>query len=441
LLSVPILQYLETTSVISMVLQVLGLAKNKVTITSYSCGHEAIHNALIACLDRGVLVQYMQDRTQLAKTRGAARQALQLSHRGNYRTWALSAKNKDRLPDGKCGMYAALHAKQIIVDDAVFMGGSVNWSHHSVTSNVEWMMVTRLREIVGPAVRMHTCLWGECDPLTQELKEKLTAKATEEGGVESVSAIYASAATGSASAGGSIQAIDSGSISVHSRAIEDAGPGVLSPSDRRLAISAEIGTTQEAAQTTNEDVGRGLRNLLTEDLRRCEGIAPTSMPSSSSATVPLPLQTANEDMSSSHPCFTRKLKALEAQEMERIRLSLAVQSTHQENVEELQERVYREFMALDEKGKKKMMQMMMSQEKATDSGGPRRTYGPSSPSRDVGADRSDRRIARPRSSRAVRKDGDCVHAPVSLTDLAATIDQYQSEMLRMKRALEEYQKQ
>ena len=100
--------------------------------------------------------------------------ALELDGIVDYRTWHLSERiNKDRLPHGQPGFTSALHMKTLLVDNAVYLGGSFNWSLNSEVNMVEHLEVTQLNVVIKKMAAMHSSLWEESVPLSDPQKKDL----------------------------------------------------------------------------------------------------------------------------------------------------------------------------------------------------------------------------------------------------------------------------
>ena len=179
-------------------------------------------------------------------TRGMAKMALELDAHTSYRVWYLSSsKNQDRLPYGSAGAFSGLHMKTMVVDAAVMLGASYNWTSHSENNMVEWLLVTRLDPIVGPTARMHEDLWLEGESLTAEEHIKLFNMCQGEGkGMPQLE--HESLTTDAPHAGGS-----------QLTALEDAGG--LAPSDQLMAVRAELDLPAEPSRESDEQAGMALQ--------------------------------------------------------------------------------------------------------------------------------------------------------------------------------------
>ena len=67
-----------------------------------------------------------------------------------------------------------MHHKFVVIDQAIMINGSFNWTRHAVNCNNENVLITNEQELVIPFMEEFEKLWTDFDPMNQQGGSKLS---------------------------------------------------------------------------------------------------------------------------------------------------------------------------------------------------------------------------------------------------------------------------
>lgn len=140
------------------IIDVVSRSQEWVSITSYVYDHPGLHSVLLRLLARGQSVRFIQSREYLY-TCGFKMAARLLD--------LLYAGAELRLWKGSDDPYHCCHMKSIVIDGAVAVIGSQNWSQHSEKQCMEVVCITQFLNVVAPLYAVHSRLAVGCEFVTQ----------------------------------------------------------------------------------------------------------------------------------------------------------------------------------------------------------------------------------------------------------------------------------
>ena len=158
----PVLQVLYNPKILPHLLEIIRAAKYSVCALQYQCEEHHIVAALVDVVRREaepVAVRLVLDKKMMANpsAKGQPNQVGALIEHG------VEVRVRHPKP---ARLFSAQHEKSVLIDDALAVVGSANWTHNSMENCEESVISTRARNVVQAARQHFEDMWSVAEPYT-----------------------------------------------------------------------------------------------------------------------------------------------------------------------------------------------------------------------------------------------------------------------------------